>query len=154
MIGQFLKYILTAACSAVTDWLAFLGFLFIPINPVAAQMASRLLGGLLSFVLNRHWSFRDQKGGKLAMHGRRFILTYCLSYAISVSIMVLGVEVLRCSPYWTKLAADSTCLLFNFVLMRTYVFVSRAGVSNFLRGLLGHPAKQRYTNRASVDSTQ
>gem|GEM_PF-4594223 len=88
------------------------------------------------------------------MHGRRFIVIYCMSYGISVSIMALGVELLQYSPYWTKLCADSTCLLFNFLLMRTYVFVSRAGVSDFVWSLLRRFAEQRNQNRAGVDATQ
>jgi putative flippase GtrA len=130
---RFFKYGSVAAGSAGTDWTFFVILNFLGASPMAAMICARLAGGLFSFILNRSWSFSAGRYGHLAVHGRRFLLLYAVSYALAVGLFYLLVDVGRFPPYGSKLAVDVTCFLFNFGVMNAYVFYPRAGISRLLQ---------------------
>ena len=104
-------------------------------------MTARVLGGAFSFIINRNWSFNARDGGHLTRQGRRFILLYAISFCLSVSLLYILVEMIGAPKYLAKLLADGTCLIVNFITMRTYVFKDRAGFTSAfqktLSGLFG-----------------
>ncbi len=132
MGAQFAKYVSIAIGSAIVDWVVFFCLNWFFAQPVLAQMASRLAGGVYSFSLNRSWSFRATDTRQLTTEGRRFLILYALSYMLSVGILFACVTIFETSAYYTKLVADGSCLLFNFIVMRVYVFHSRSGVSQLM----------------------
>ena len=138
---QFGKYGGVAAGSALIDWLIFLVVNALSGNPIAAQMVSRIAGGLFSFAVNRSWTFDNVGGRGLTVEGRRFLLLYFVSYWLSISILYAGVYLLGLSEYPTKLVADSTCFVLNFLVMRSYVFHGRPGVTERLSKRLTRPHK-------------
>ena len=134
---QFGKYIAIAGGSAAVDWAIFLSLNFLFPGPVRAQMVARIGGGLFSFGMNKYFSFQQGNSQALLKETRRFLLLYAFSYVLSVSLMYLGVRILDLPPYWTKLGADSTCLVVNFLVMRGYVFSLRMGITRTVKGWLG-----------------
>lgn len=123
----FAKYCGVAGGAALSDWLVFVILDVLGVNHIYAQMISRISGGVFSFVVNRKWSFNAGHVDHLTRQGRRFMLLYAFSYALSVGLLYFLVDVLGMPKYAAKLAADSTCFVVNFVAMRIYVFKDRAG---------------------------
>jgi putative flippase GtrA/SAM-dependent methyltransferase len=140
---RFSRYFSVALLAAGGDWLLFVLLAsVIGLAPLTSLMAARVAGGLLSFVGNRYWTWGANRRIALTQQGRRFLLLYALSYALSVALFRLLTEVLALPPYPSKLAADLSCFAFNFVVMNAYVFHARAGLARFLvragrRGTIG-----------------
>ena len=125
---QLSKYTVVAGGSAISDWVTFVFLMWIGFPPIFAQMAARVVGGLFSFLSNRGWSFKVSVDGAVLVQSRRFALLYVASYTLSVTLFYLAVHILDFAPYIAKLCIDSFCFLFNFTVMRIYVFKSRSGL--------------------------
>lgn len=153
-LRRFAQYGLVAAGSAVTDWIAFIALTSSGMNHLSAQMASRIAGGVFSFVTNKTWSFDRDISRRFWIEGRRFILLYVFSYVLSLSFLYLAVDILHTPLYAAKLLADSTCFVVNFLVMQAYVFHDRRGFSGWLLGIvrLGRPKDPpQEPLRSSVD---
>jgi putative flippase GtrA len=135
---DFLRYNLVAAGSAAADWLVFLALGALGANHLWGQFGGRLCGGLFSFTWNR-LGLQGPEGGRLTVQGRRFVLLYVASLNLSMAVLYLLVNVLGLPVVAGKLAADTTCFVVNFAVMRGYVFRPTAGLTrrlgDALRGL-------------------
>ncbi len=129
---RFGRYCSVALLAAGGDWLVFaLLASVIGLAPLTSLMAARVAGGLLSFLSNRYWTWGANRRIALTQQGRRFLLLYAFSYALSVALFRLLTEVLLLPPYPSKLATDLSCFVINFMVMNFYVFHARAGLGRF-----------------------
>jgi putative flippase GtrA len=120
--------------SAGSDWLVFSGLVsLIGLAHLPSLMAARVVGGAVSFVANRTWTWGTHRRIALTQQGRRFLVLYGFSYGIAVTLFSLLVDGLGVASYPGKLATDATCFLVNFVAMNVYVFHRREGLSKILR---------------------
>lgn len=122
------RYGIGAVGAALTDWLLFLLLEFMAAPLLAAQMAARVGGGLFSFVVSKHWSFQSGQSRQLPREIRFFLLLYLASYGLSIGLFHWSVTVLGSPAYSAKLAVDTLCFLFNFLMMRLHVFPAPAEV--------------------------
>jgi putative flippase GtrA len=121
MTRQFLKYLAVAALAAVSDWALFTVILAAFGAPIPAQATSRIAGGAASFALNKYWSFQSRQIARTFLEARRFLTLFALSYVLSLSVFSL-LAFAGLWPYWAKLIADTLCFLFNFMMMRSWVY--------------------------------
>ncbi len=125
MFGIYLsvsKYTLLSIFSALVDWIVFSVLIVFNISPTVSQGLARLAGGLFSFYLNRHWTFRAKTVSKVTKQGTRFLILYLFSYLLGVSGVYIFTEEFDVSVYISKISADFICFCFNFLIMRFYVF--------------------------------
>jgi len=128
------KYGLVAVLSAAVDWTAFTALmLFMGGYHIYAQMISRIVGGLFSFLTNKYWSFDSTSSNRVLIEGRRFLLLCLMSYSLAICLFYLFSNVMGISPYIAKFMADTSCMVMNFVVMQAYVFHDRSGFSQLLR---------------------
>lgn len=120
--GQFLRYVGVAVAAAGADWVVFAVALAGGAWHLHAQALARVAGGLCSFVANQRWSFQAGQGDGLRQ-ARRFGALYAVSYVLSLSLLYLLVDLGGGDPYLGKLAADGLCFVFNFAVMRSWVFL-------------------------------
>jgi putative flippase GtrA len=140
-VKQFSKYGGVAAGSAFFDYTVFTALLFSGVGAVPAQMVARIAGGVLSFIVNKYWSFGNKKIGGLKTEGRRFLVLYIFSYFLSLAILYLLIEQFEIKPYPAKISADITCFVVNFLVMRGYVFSDNRGLRYGIRKLFGASGK-------------
>jgi putative flippase GtrA len=133
MVTKFVQYGGVAIGSTVVDWAVFIGLSYFGIHHLIAIGFSRIAGGLFSFVLNRNWTFSARGGRHVTIQGRRFLLLYGASYFLAITTVYVLVDLVGMSVYLSKFCADGLCFLFNFVIMKVYVFHIRAGISERLR---------------------
>lgn len=133
IVQQLMKYGLVAAISAISDWIVFSILLLLTGQHLPSQGAARLVGGGVSFFLNKHWSFVEGTGLLIVRSARRFLLLYAVSYVLSILALLLLVDVLGFWVVWGKLMADGMMLVFNFTVMRVYVFNKRDGITAGIR---------------------
>lgn len=128
---DFVAYNLVAAASAASDWIAFITLHALGAGHLPAQAAARVAGGLVSFTLNK--KALEDGHGHLLVQGRRFLLLYAFSMALSVTLLYLLVDRMHMRVVAGKLLADGTCFLVNFAAMRGYVFRATEGLTRRLR---------------------
>jgi putative flippase GtrA len=95
-------------------------------------MMARIGGGVVSFAVNRQWTFGNSAASGLTRQGRRFLLLYGLSYASAVGLFALLTGGLGAGPYFGKIATDALCFLGNYLAMAFYVFHDRIGLGGWL----------------------
>ncbi len=131
--GRFGRYCSVAVLAAGGDWLVFaLLASAAGLDPLASLMTARVVGGLVSFVSNRQWTWGGRRHIALTQQGRRFLLLYGVSYVVSVALFRLLTAGLLLPPYPSKLATDLACFGLNYLVMNAYVFHARAGVARLL----------------------
>ena len=135
-VRQFSKYGSVAAGSAATDYAAFSILLFSGVTALNAQMVSRLIGGVFSFVVNKNWSFGTKGSGAVITEGRRFLGLNAFSYVLALGMLYTFMELGGLSPYPAKILADTTCFVVNFLVMQRYVFSGKTGIMAWLQRLL------------------
>jgi putative flippase GtrA len=121
---QFLKYVLVAVLSAASDWLAFATLFAAFGSPIAAQATSRIFGAVVSFGMNKYWSFRSLRHSRALLEGPRFFALFIASYSLSLTLFST-LTYAGISPYVAKLATDTFCFFFNFLVMRLWVYRQR-----------------------------
>ena len=137
---DFVLYNLVAVGSAAVDWVVFLGLGGLGAGHLPAQVGARIAGGVFSFIANKR-SMESGERGRVLVQGRRFLLLYAVSLALSVGLLYVQVDLLGRSLYVAKLVADGACFLVNFVVMRGYVFRATAGLTHRLRAAMGGARK-------------
>ena len=119
--SQFVKYATVALLSAASDWVVFTALFAAFGWPIIAQGTSRIVGGVVSFAVNKYWSFESRRHERTLIEARRFLVLFVISYVVSLSLFSAltygGVW-----PYWAKLITDTSCFFFNFVMMRFWVY--------------------------------
>ena len=133
---DFVLYNLVAAGSAAVDWVVFLALGALGAGHLPGQVGARMAGGLFSFFANKR-SMEREPGGRVLVQGRRFLLLYVVSLALSVGLLYVQVDLLGRPLYWAKLVADGTCFLVNFAVMRGYVFRATKGLTHRIRSVMG-----------------
>ena len=125
---QFAKYMTVALLSAASDWLVF-ATLFTAFGwTLLAQATSRIVGGLVSFGTNKYWSFQSYQHKQALHEAWRFAMLFIASYGLSLSLFSF-LTYLGSGPYWAKLITDTSCFLFNFLVMRFWVYRPRPSAS-------------------------
>jgi putative flippase GtrA len=132
---DFLAYNLAAAGSAAVDWAVFAALRFLGLGYLPCQAAARVMGGVFSFSINR--KTLEDRPGHMAVQGRRFLLLYVVSMALSMMLLYVQVDLLHVRVVAAKVVADGTCFLVNFVAMRSYVFRATEGLTRRLRRIAG-----------------
>ena len=123
LVSRIGRYGAVAAMAAAGDWLVFVTLAtLLGSGGLAALMAARLAGGLVSFLGNRHWTWNAGRRMTLTRNGRRFLLLYLFSYGLSLSAFSVLTHGLSLPAYASKLASDIACFVVNFVVMHAYVF--------------------------------
>lgn len=118
---QFAKYVAVALLSAASDWMVF-ATLFAAFGwTIMAQATSRIVGGLISFGINKYWSFQSYHHKQALHEAWRFIVLFIASYSLSLSLFS-ALTFFDVGPYWAKLITDTSCFLFNFLVMRFWVY--------------------------------
>lgn len=134
LLGRFGRYGSVAVLSAGGDWAVFsLLVSLLGVNHLVSLMTARVVGGVLSFAGNRHWTWGARRQIAITRQGRRFLLLYGVSYLLSVTLFSLFTGALHLPPYPAKLIADAVCFGVNFAIMNEYVFHARRGLSGLRR---------------------
>lgn len=134
---SFGRYASVAVFSAGSDWVVFSALVSLLDQPhLASLMIARIVGGLVSFFCNRHWTWSERRHLAVTQQGRRFLILYMVSYTISVGLFSLLSGVLGLPPYPAKLLTDISCFVLNFLVMQVYVYHQRIGFLGRLRSLV------------------
>ncbi|MBU4200111.1 MAG: GtrA family protein [Verrucomicrobia bacterium] len=123
ILSDFRRYVIIGAGAALVDFTVYtLLARGLSIHPVMANSISRPLGGLVSFTGNRYWTFRGR--GKAALHIQfvRFWIVWGLSFTLTEALIWLFHDGLHWEALISKLCAEGTAVLFNFLMQKYWTF--------------------------------
>ncbi len=118
---QFVKYVTVAVLSAISDWAIFAALFAAFGSPLLAQATSRIGGAVVSFGVNKYWSFQSPQHKRALREAWRFLILFMASYALSLALFS-ALTWSGVAPYLAKLATDTICFFFNFLVMRRWVY--------------------------------
>ena len=123
VFGELRRYLTVGAGAAATDFLTYaLLTRSLGMDPLAANLISRPLGGLFSFIFNRAWTFRNHRAQAAHVQFLRFWILWLVTYALSEALVGLFNRIAGLGPLLTKMGAESVVGLFNFLVMRHWTF--------------------------------
>ena len=119
-----LKFALSSLFCTGVDLLLFTLLSLLPIPDVfrlvaVATIVARLVSGILNFLLNRHWSFRNKASF------RRQFTRYFLLYLFILSSSILLVTLLEFLPFhitFVKVMVDGSLAIVSFLVQKKWVF--------------------------------
>lgn len=91
-------------------------------SALAAQSVCRPVGGLVSFLLNRFWTFRHRRGVPLRVQFGRFWIVWASAYVLALTAVGLYARLMPDHPAIAKLCADATVSVVTFTLQRQWTF--------------------------------
>lgn len=122
------RYSTTALVSAGSDWLVFSALVSLAGAPhLASLMTARGVGGVVSFLGNRYWTWAAARHAPAAGQGGRFLALYAFGYLLAAGLFHLLADGLSVPPYPAKILTDAACFVVNFLAMPSYVFRARSG---------------------------
>ena len=119
-LRQFCLYALCGGSGVLVDFGSYAGLLHAGLNYQIANFVGYLLGTLVSFGLNRHFTFQayDNTLRRLAM----FLGAASVGYAISVVLLWVLVEKIALDPLIAKLLTLFVVLVVQFTINRSITF--------------------------------
>ncbi|HOJ11202.1 MAG TPA: GtrA family protein [Clostridiales bacterium] len=120
-IPQFLRYITTGGLAFILEYSTFyilsnlLDFWYIWANSIAMT-----LGFAISFILNRHWSFKSGANPvkQLILYGILFLI----NLGISNLLMLLFTGTMGIKPLISKIITIGILVCWNFVIYKKIIF--------------------------------
>lgn len=141
--SQFAKYVSVALLSAASDWVVFAALFAAFASPIMAQAISRIVGAIVSFGINKYWSFGSLQHKRALTEAWRFVVLFIASYSLSLSLFS-AFTFWGMSPYLAKLITDTACFFFNFLIMRTWVYRPQdTEVDGAVPARLSEPSRHR-----------
>lgn len=126
--GQLMRYIVVGAASNSLLYLAYLGLTVIGLGHKTAMTLLYITGGLISFIINRAWSFKHKGNGQSAF--ARYSVTYILGYLFNLSLLWLLVDRLHQPHQVVQAVAIVLVAASLFLMNKFWVFAPLAARDN------------------------
>lgn len=115
--GQFIRYVVVGAISNLFLYLAYIGVTATGVGHKTAMTTLYLIGGLLTFIANRAWSFNHKGSGQMAF--ARYIVAYMLGYVFNFTLLWVFVDRLD-QPHQAVQAVAIILVAISLFLMNKY----------------------------------
>ena len=126
---QFARFLTVGlANSALGYAIIFGGMGIMNWSPEMSNIIGYSVGGLVSFGLNRSYTFRA-KDGQLALQATRFLLAFGISFAMNFATLYLLLKHLM-NGYLAQIIAGVVYVAVSFLLNKFFVFHIRTGHAN------------------------
>jgi putative flippase GtrA len=89
---------------------------------LGAAVIAALTALVVSFILNRYWTFGHTGSYRLAGHGARYILVFASSIGCGIAILSALVELGDIDPVEAQVAAIIIVAPLSFITQRAWVF--------------------------------
>ena len=117
------RYVLVGAGSAITDLSLYAALVrFAGWDPLLANLVSRPCGGLLSFLLNKLWTFGRREARDTTRQALRFACVWLGAYALSEGLIAVFSRVAGWPAVPSKAAAEVLTGFFIFLSHRLWTF--------------------------------
>ena len=123
LFGQLRRYTTVGVGSAITDLSVYALLTRVSgVDPLIANLISRPLGGLFSFVCNKLWTFEKRQFGGTHRELLRFWTIWLGAYAASEALVWLFHSHFQLGAFPTKLCAEAPVCMVVFLTHRYWTF--------------------------------
>lgn len=123
MIRQTLRFVLVGALNTTIGILAIYSVLYLfKTTPVIANAIGFTIGLVVSFVLNRNWTFADTTS--IAKTLPRYLMITIASYTLNLLVVVIGMRNFGIGPYLIQLFGVVVYSVSMFLGFKWFVFKS------------------------------
>lgn len=119
-MSQFLRYSLVGVVNTVVGYAVIFLLMYLGTNPLASNALGYMVGFVLSFVLNRNFTFRSTGGQRIEII--RYLLVFGISYLANFAILLLLIGVTNTHTALAQVLAGVIYFGFSYVLNKYYVF--------------------------------
>lgn len=121
ILGQSLRFLAVGLANTTIGLLAIYFFLyFFDTGPGTANAIGYAIGLIVSFGLNRVWTFRDRRSIREVLP--RYIAVAAVCYLMNLSVVLIGTSVYSINKYWVQLLGIGIYTTTMFWGCRTLVF--------------------------------
>jgi putative flippase GtrA len=118
--ASFVRFAIVGVCSNAALYLAYIGLSLAGMGHKTAMTVTFVLGILVTFALNRSWSFQSSRPAAGAFV--RYAATYLFGYAVNMLALVLLVDVAGFPHQLVQALMVVLVAVLMFVLQRRWVF--------------------------------
>lgn len=128
VVRQFAKFSLVGTANTVTSFAVYLlATRIAQMDPLVANALAFLIAVSISFLLNKHWTFRD-RGRRYLSQYIQFFSVSIVGFGISETVLFVLHKLLGLHDILAYLVAVAGGLLWNFNVNRTWTFSRRDGL--------------------------
>ena len=125
MIGQFLMFAGLGVIGTLGHYTVLVVLVqFWAVDPVFASSLGFVVGAVINYILNYHFTFRSRKRHSEAL--TKFLIVAIIGAGINGFIMYIGVENTRINYMIIQLFATLVVLLWNFIVNSLWTFAHPA----------------------------
>ena len=122
---QFLKYIIVGFIGTGLDFtILYIGVEFFHFFYFYAAIISIMIVVIISFSLNKYWTFRNYAKGYFIQLGK-YIIAHGIGIGINIGILTLLVEVFDVWYILAKVFATAVSAIINFLLVKKLIFFDK-----------------------------
>jgi len=120
-IGQFLLFAGVGAIGTLGHYTTLIVLVqFWAVDPVFASSFGFVVGAMINYILNYHFTFQSDKRHAEAL--TKFLIVATIGAGINGSIMYIGVENTNINYLVVQIFATCVVLLWNFVVNKLWTF--------------------------------
>lgn len=122
---EILLYILFGGLTTLVNIASYLIFAkALNVEYLPSTIIAWILAVVFAYITNKIWVFNNYnyKIGHMAKEFASFVLCRLFSLGVDVSIMWVGVDILKIDDLFTKMAANIVVVLINYILSKLIIF--------------------------------
>ena len=120
-IGQFLMFAGVGAIGTIGHYTTLIVLVqFWAVDPVFASSFGFVVGAIINYILNYHFTFQSDKRHREAL--TKFLIVATIGAGINGLIMYIGVENTRINYLIVQIFATLVVLLWNFAVNKLWTF--------------------------------
>ena len=124
-IGQFLMFAGLGVIGTLSHYTVLVVLVqFWAVDPVFASSLGFVVGAVINYILNYHFTFQSQKRHSEAL--TKFLIVAIIGAGMNGFIMYIGVENTRMNYMIIQLFATVVVLLWNFIVNKLWTFAHPA----------------------------
>jgi len=122
---QFLRYIAVGILNTLLGYFIIFGCMYIlGMNPIASNVSGYGVGLIVSYVLNRNYTFNSKQARK--PEALRFLLVFAIAYALNFIALLLLIYQLGMHEGLSQVVAGVIYVGAAFLMNKYYVFKARS----------------------------
>jgi putative flippase GtrA len=121
-VRQLVRFALVGVLNTVVGYSVIFACMYLlGMKPVSSNMVGYAFGLVVSYTLNRSFTFRSAAAKKREI--MRFLTIFMIAYLTNIGVLVLLTDHAGVHKGWAQLLAGAVYTVLFFVLSKYYVFV-------------------------------
>lgn len=121
-ILELMRFAVVGVINTFSALIVIYALMLLGANAYLSNLIGYSVGLVISFTLNRKWTFRSDEAGLRILH--RFLAAVCAAYGTNVAAVYLCIEA-GISPYYAQLIGLPVYTAIYYILGKKFVFTTR-----------------------------